>query len=141
MGQYVALLRGINVGGKNPIRMTELKACFEEHGFQSVVTYIQSGNVLFEARDSPSAHLTRRIEDMLGATFNYRASVVLRTRTQLRRIVEQAPDGFGTQPTRHRYDVLFLKPPLSAPVAITIVPTKAGVDRVSGGPGVLYSRA
>jgi uncharacterized protein (DUF1697 family) len=44
---YVALLRGINVGGKNLIKMPELKACFEVAGFQEVVTYIQSGNVLF----------------------------------------------------------------------------------------------
>jgi len=43
---YVALLRGINVGGKNLIKMSELKACFEVAGFQEVVTYIQSGNVL-----------------------------------------------------------------------------------------------
>ena len=138
MSQYVALLRGINVGGRNLIKMTELKACFEKHGFRMVVTYIQSGNVLFESRDSPSATLPRRIDDMLAATFTYRASVVLRTRKQLRNIVEQAPDRFGTQPERHRYDVLLLKSTLSAPAAIKRVPTKTGVDQVYAGPGVLY---
>ena len=50
MPTSVALLRGINVGGKNLIRMPALKACFEENGFDDVVTYIQSGNVLFTAR-------------------------------------------------------------------------------------------
>ena len=55
MGRYVALLRGINVGGKNLIKMADLKACFEEHGFERVVTYIQSGNVLFESGESSSA--------------------------------------------------------------------------------------
>jgi uncharacterized protein (DUF1697 family) len=49
MTEYVELLRGINVGGKNIIKMTELKACFEEMGFTVVVTYIPSGNVLFKA--------------------------------------------------------------------------------------------
>jgi uncharacterized protein (DUF1697 family) len=138
MSQYVALLRGINVGGKNLIKMTELKACFEKHGFRRAVTYIQSGNVLFESRDSPSATLPQRIEDMLAATFRCRANVVLRTRKQLRSIVEQAPDGFGTQLERYRYDVLFLNSPVSAQVAIKRVPIKAGVDQVYAGPGVLY---
>jgi uncharacterized protein (DUF1697 family) len=136
MGQYVALLRGINVGGKNLIKMTALKACLDDHGFRSVVTYIQSGNVLFESGDSSSAKLARRIEAILAATFDYRASVVLRTRQQLRSIVEQAPDRFGTQPARYRYDVIFLKPPLSAVVAIKSVPTKAGVDQAYAGSGV-----
>jgi uncharacterized protein (DUF1697 family) len=139
MGQYVALLRGINVGGKNPIKMSELKACVEDHGFRNVATYIQSGNVLFESSERSSAtRLAQRIEEMLASTFNYKPSVVLRTRGQLRRIVEQAPEGFGAQPTRFRYDVLFLKPPLGAAAAIRSVPTKAGVDKACAGTGVLY---
>ena len=52
MSQYVALLRGINVGGKNLIKMTELKICFEQQGFRDVTTYIQSGNVLFKSGES-----------------------------------------------------------------------------------------
>ena len=60
MGRYVALLRGINVGGKNLIKMTELKGCFEDHGFRNVATYIQSGNVLFESGERSSARLAQR---------------------------------------------------------------------------------
>lgn len=47
MQRYIALLRGINVGGKNKISMKELKAGFEELGFSNVVTYLNSGNVIF----------------------------------------------------------------------------------------------
>ncbi|NCP46313.1 MAG: DUF1697 domain-containing protein, partial [Flavobacteriales bacterium] len=47
MNQYLALLRGINVGGNNIIKMVDLKACFEKMGFTDVKTYIQSGNVIF----------------------------------------------------------------------------------------------
>jgi uncharacterized protein (DUF1697 family) len=61
MTRYVALLHGINVGGKNLIRMTDLRACFERLGFADVATYIQSGNVVFGATGA-SAALTRRIE-------------------------------------------------------------------------------
>jgi uncharacterized protein (DUF1697 family) len=138
MAHYLALLRGINVGGKNLIRMTELAACFVENGFGAVATYIQSGNVLFEAREPSATLLTRRLEEMLATRFDYRASVVVLDRRQLRRVVEQAPDGFGSRPTHQRYDVLFLKPPLTARVAVRTVPAAPGVDQVSAGPGVLY---
>ena len=73
MARYVALLRGINVGGKNPIGMPALKACFEEHGFEDVATYIQSGNVLFSARRASMSTFTSRIERMLSADFDYDA--------------------------------------------------------------------
>jgi uncharacterized protein (DUF1697 family) len=135
---YVALLRGINVGGKNLIKMPELKACFEAGGFKDVVTYIQSGNVLFRSAGG-SAALARRIEEMLTSTFGYQASVVLRSRAQLRAAVETAPEGFGVDPEVFRYDVIFLKEPLTARAALKSVPTRQGVDEVHAGRGVLYS--
>ena len=79
MTRYVALLRGINVGGKNLIKMTDLKACFEALGFENVSTYIQSGNVLFSANKSNQAKLTSRIEEALSKTFNYKSRVVVRS--------------------------------------------------------------
>ncbi len=139
MARYVALLRGINVGGKNLIPMASLKACFEEHGYEDVRTYIHSGNVVFSSALSNRAELTRRVEQMLGMTFDhYDASVVLLRRSQIRAIVDRAPKGFGTQPARYRYDVIFLKAPLTPRAAIKDVPTKEGVDRAWAGTGVLY---
>jgi uncharacterized protein (DUF1697 family) len=138
MGLHVALLRGINVGGKNLIKMTELKACFEDLGFENVATYIASGNVLFESGERSSAKLTMRIEEALSATFGYEATVVVRSRTQMRSIMERAPKGFGSQPARYRSDVIFLMPPLAGAAALRAVPTKPGVDQAYAGPGVLY---
>ena len=138
MGQYVALLRGINVGGANLIAMSELRACFEAHGFRGVATYIQSGNVLFESADARRAALTLRIEEMLAATFDYQASVVLRTRKQLQDVVSRAPEAFGAQPAKYRYDVIFLKEPLTASTVIKAVLTRQGVDQAHPGRGVLY---
>ena len=138
VSRNVALLRGINVGGKNLIKMTELKLCFEEQGFREVVTYIQSGNVLFTAGDLGPAKLTLRLEEALAAKFNYRAKVVVRSRKQLQAIVERAPDGFGAYPAKFRYDVIFLKEPLTASTAMKSVPTKEGVDQAHAGSGVLY---
>lgn len=113
MARYVALLRGINVGGKNVIKMVALKACFEDAGFKDVVTFIQSGNVLFTASASATS-LTKKIEALLGDAFNYQASVVLRSDKQLQEAVGNAPKGFGSQPAKYRYDVIFLKEPMTA---------------------------
>lgn len=138
MVRYVALLRGINVGGNNLIKMADLKACFDRHGYEGVTTYIQSGNVVFSAARAGLSQLTERIEGMLAESFDYDASVVLRTQTQMRTIVEGAPEGFGAEPDRYRDDVIFLKPPLTPPTAMRSVRTRDGVDRAWTGPGVLY---
>ena len=138
MTLYVALLRGINVGGNNLIKMPALKACFERHGFRNVATYIQSGNVLFSAPGSAQAALERRLEALLSETFGYRANVVLRSSKQMQNIVRSAPEGFGTKPEKYRYDVIFLKAPVTAPSALKLVPMKEGVDQAHAGKGVLY---
>ena len=138
MPTYVALLRGINVGGKNLIKMPALKACFEANGFEDVATYIQSGNVLFRSAGSGTAALARRIEELLTTTFGYPARVVLRSHGQMRGVVEGAPKGFGSDPATYRYDVIFLKEPLSAKAAIGSVPTNPTVDTAHAGTSVLY---
>jgi uncharacterized protein (DUF1697 family) len=128
MSRYLVLLRGINVGGKNLIGMPALKAAFEAAGFGDVVTYIQSGNVLVSSGERGAA-LVPRGEALLSKAFDYSASVVVLSSTQLRRVVEHAPDGFGTRPERFRYDVLFLKAPLTAAQALARVPVNPDVDR------------
>lgn len=137
MGVYVALLRGINVGGKNLIKMPALKECFEAGGFDDVATYIQSGNVLFRATGSATA-LAERIEKILTKSFDYQATVVVRTRAQMRATVENAPPGFGADPKRYLCDVVFLKEPLTASTALNQVPLREEVDEAWAGRGVLY---
>ena len=135
---YLALLRGINVGGKNIIKMADLRSCFEAEGFRDVATYIQSGNVIFRSSSIGLRTLTNRIEEMLAVAFDYEASVVMRSRKQMRSVVADAPAGFGEQPQAYRYDVIFLKAPLTATAAMEGVPTRPGVDDAWAGSGVLY---
>lgn len=135
---FLALLRGINVGGKNVIRMADLRACFERAGFGDVVTYIQSGNVVFSAPVAGAATLADRTEAMLSEAFDYRARVVVRSASQMRAVIDSAPRGFGARPQEFRYDVIFLKEPLSASSAMAVVDPKPGVDRAYAGDGVLY---
>ena len=134
---YVALLRGINVGGKNIVRMADLRAAFEDAGYAAVSTYIQSGNVLFESGGPPAA-LESDIETMLDRAFGLSLVVVVRSHHQLRNVVDRAPDGFGTAPNVHHSDVIFLKAPLSSRQALRAVDLRDGVDQAWPGTGVLY---
>jgi uncharacterized protein (DUF1697 family) len=135
---YLTLLRGINVGGNNLIKMAALRECFEQSGFDDVSTYIASGNVLFRSRAADVKRLTRKIERMISDAFPYNAKVVVVSHDQMRAIVEKAPKGFGKKPDRFLSDVIFLRPPLSVAEAMEEVDTREGVDEAAAGDGVLY---
>jgi uncharacterized protein (DUF1697 family) len=134
----VALIRGINVGGNNLIRMPALKKCFEVQGFRDVATYIQSGNVLFTAGRSSQPTMTTQIEKALAKTFACQLRVVLRSLEQMKATVEGAPTGFGMRPAEFRYDVIFLKHPLTPAEAMKSVAVNPDVDGVFAGDGALY---
>ncbi|WP_330372803.1 DUF1697 domain-containing protein [Lacrimispora celerecrescens] len=87
---YTALLRGINVGGKNKIKMAELRQLLEEAGLTRVETYIQSGNVIFEAEDGEEK-LKEKIENKIREKFGLSVSVILRTSGQLEQIIRNCP--------------------------------------------------
>ena len=125
---YLALLRGINVGGNNLIKMADLKSCFEKMKFTSVKTYIQSGNVIFQSTEKSAEKLTDQIEKTLSKQFNYHGKIVLVSAKQIKKIIAEAPAKFGTQPDKFRYNVIFLKPPLTAKEAFPQLSIKEGVD-------------
>jgi len=135
--RYVALLRGINVGGKNIIGMKDLKATMEAHGLDNVSTYIQSGNVLFET-DRPATSLEGEIEGALEKAFKVPLVVVVRSHRQLKAVIDKAPAGFGTDPDTYHSDAVFLKAPLTAQQVMGIVALRDGVDQAWPGNGVVY---
>lgn len=135
---YVALLRGINVGGNNVIKMVALREAFEALGYTAVTTYIASGNVVFTAKAGAKAALTKTIEAALARTFGYEAKVVVVTAKELAAVVAEAPAGFGKRPARYRYDVLFVKPPLRARVAVKDFEVAPGVDEIAVGKHAVY---
>lgn len=137
--QYIALLRGINVGGNHIIRMADLKACFMEMGFQDVRTYIQSGNVLFYTNSSQKPpQIADTIEKNLSSQFDYTSQVMLVSHDHMKKVVAGAPSGFGQQPDLYRYDVLFLKTPLTAAKALKDIQLRENIDNAQGGDGVVY---
>ncbi len=134
--QYLALLRGINVGGKNLIKMADLRAALEAMGFTDVETYIQSGNALFRAPRQRRDELAARIESGLGRRFDTGLKVVLLTKGQLKAVIEGAPRGFGAE--SHLCDVIFLRKPLTVKKAFSVLEFRPDVDSAWPGPGVIY---
>jgi uncharacterized protein (DUF1697 family) len=89
--RYVALLRGINVGGKTLIKMADLKECVESLAFDDVSTYIASGNVLFASEERDTAKLERKIEGAVEKRFHLPVKVVVLDRAAYARIVKAIP--------------------------------------------------
>lgn len=103
---YVALLRGINVGGNSKVDMPRLKALFEDLGCKNVSTYINSGNVIFEDNRSPN-ELDTLIEGGIEKEFELKVRVVLRDFQNIRKLCQEIPADW-TNDTKQKTDVLFL---------------------------------
>lgn len=134
----MALLRGINVGGKNIIKMADLRRAFTALGCMDVTTYIQSGNVLFESKVDNTQTLCFSIEQALAKEFTGMFPVIVLTRAQLETVVRHAPPAFGGDPARYRYDVAFVRPPARADLILPTISLKPGVDEAFERNGVLY---
>lgn len=90
MSIFIAFIRGINVGGKNRIKMAELKHMLEASGLMGVETYIQSGNVIFESSEKGEI-LRKKIEDGLDKNFGISTLVILRTAGELEQLIQDCP--------------------------------------------------
>jgi uncharacterized protein (DUF1697 family) len=111
--RYIALLRGINVGGGNLMSMADLKAVFAGLGFENVASYINSGNFAFDTRKAAEAKLVEIIEDAVEAKFGKRIDVMVREQKDIERIIAANP--FEGQYESHKHmHVLFLKEPMPA---------------------------
>ncbi|MFB9327632.1 DUF1697 domain-containing protein [Paenibacillus aurantiacus] len=91
MQVYIALLRGINVSGHNKIPMAELRLMFQGMGHGRAQTYIQSGNVVFEAEAEEAPALALRIEDAIESRFGFRVRVMIRTAEEWDAIIRDCP--------------------------------------------------
>ena len=96
MPVYVAMLRGINVGGHHLIKMDRLRASCEALGFKQVKTYIQSGNIVFTAANTSPGALSKKIEAEILAEFGFSINVICRTAGELERTISKNP--FVSQP-------------------------------------------
>jgi uncharacterized protein (DUF1697 family) len=134
-------LRGINVGGKNKVPMSELKNCLEELGFSNVSTYIASGNVILESDKHPT-EIKDWIEKAMPSRFKLHGElikVLVLSRNQLQAVIDNKPKGFGEQPMKYHSDAIFLMD-IDSAQAMQVFDPREGVDKVWPGDGVIYSQ-
>jgi len=110
MTKYAALLRGINVGGKNTVSMPILKSAFENAGFLSVSTYINSGNVLFSTSCEDISELKQKCEKIIQDTFSLTIPVMIITENTLDDVLAHAPNWWDDD-KEFVHNAIFLLPP------------------------------
>lgn len=91
MSVIVSLLRGVNLAAHNRIKMDALRAIYESLGLRDAQTYLQSGNVLFRAEKRDLTALAKRIEEAIEESFGFRSAVILRTPSELKRVIARNP--------------------------------------------------
>jgi uncharacterized protein (DUF1697 family) len=113
MKRYIALLRGVNVSGKNKVPMAELKRGFDALGYSDVVTCLNSGNVAFTCAEEEESALSRAAEAMLMGWFGLEIPVFVIAQEALRGLLTQAPDWWGSEGKEVYDNLIFLLPPLT----------------------------
>ena len=139
--RYITLLRGVNVGGKNKVIMSELKKYLEELGFSNVSTYIASGNVILDSEKDPE-EIKFLIETVLPEKFKLDGEfikVLVLSRDQIQAIMDNKPEDFGEQPDTYHSDAIFLIEK-SVDQVIKVFNPREGVDKIWPGNGVIYSQ-
>ena len=123
---HVALLRGINVGGKNKVEMPRLRGAFEAAGMQQVSTYINTGNVIFAAADSPDP---RTLEHAITEEFGLEIPVLLRSHRAMQEVTTAVPDDWAND-DRMKCDVMFLWEDVDRPELVDELDRREDIDDV-----------
>jgi Uncharacterized protein conserved in bacteria len=113
MKTYIALLRGINVGGKNKISMPELRKGFNDIGFFDVSTYINSGNVVFSSDIENKSELINKVESMIYKQFELNIPVTVLSAVELANIFINAPEWWNTSNKEIYDNTVFVIPPMT----------------------------
>ena len=136
---YVALLRGINVGGKNKVDMKQLKAVFEDAGMKSVRTYINSGNVIFSSSIRSRARLASLFEEEIAQRFGFKVEVVVRDIKSMRAVVKAIPSKW-TNDDKMKCDVMFLWSDVNRPSVLKELKIKPEMEDVKYESGAIIWR-
>ncbi len=133
---YVALLRGINVGGNNKIPMKELKKTFEKRELKSVTTYINSGNVAFEFEARENEDLELLLNQAILEDFQLDISVMIRSMNEYEKLMERLPEHWKND-SDMKSEVLFLSEPFDGEETLEELTIKPGIDTVLYVPGAI----
>ena len=133
---FVALLRGVNVGGNNMISMSSLKKSFEALGFPHVTTYINSGNIIFTTKEKDARKLEKRIEQMLSKEYELGSRVVVRSLPEMEQLVKNLPRSWSAD-SRWRYNVIFLRHSIDSEAILADLPANSEIEEIVYRPGAL----
>jgi len=137
MNRYVALIRGINVGGNNKVSMAELKTQLTASGFSDVTSYINSGNIIFRHASTNKVALVATFEQLLKHTFGVTTFVAVIEASELHHAYEHAPDWWGGSDAKH--NVLFvIAPATSAEVMQSVGDAKPEYEKVAAYEQVIF---
>lgn len=134
--KYVALLRGINVGGNNKISMSELKAACDHIGFTNVSTYINSGNIIFESNTTLESEITQQLEQAISSTFGLNIPVITVQEKRFLSVANNIPDTWHNDAAT-KCDVLFLWHEIDNAEILQTLAIKPLVDQVIYIPGAI----
>jgi uncharacterized protein (DUF1697 family) len=134
---YVALLRGVNVGGNRNIAMSALKKSFEQLGLVDVSTYINSGNVLFRSKDTDTRRLERRIERMLANEYRLESRVLIRSFADMAKLLARWPADWNDRDEHWKYNVIFLSRAIDSRRILKGLHPKPEIEKVVYVPGTL----
>lgn len=137
--QFVALLRGINVGGKNKIQMAKLKSLFENLGFQDVKTYINSGNVIFNSSKKDQIKFCMQIEEAIQKEFGFPVPTIIKSTTQLQSIAKAIPQNWQNN-SEVKCDVLFLWDEVDSPKTLKLLNLNPEIEDYLYTPGAIIWR-
>lgn len=129
MIKYVALLRGINVGGNNKVEMKKLKEVMEDLSFSKVSTYINSGNVFFESKYLNKIKLAKDIEVAISKKFGFKVPVVVRNESDIKKLLNKIPKQWVND-TEQKTDILFLWEKFDNKKTLRLLNKVEGVDNL-----------
>ncbi|HYE11969.1 MAG TPA: DUF1697 domain-containing protein [Patescibacteria group bacterium] len=133
---YVALLRGINVGGNNKVDMKLLKETFIQIGMESVITYINSGNVVFIDRKHTKAEIASLLEQAILRDFNLAIKVLIRSIDDFEPMMKILPQSWKND-NDMKCDVLFLWEEIDKETLLAELEIKPNIDSVKYSPGAI----
>ncbi|WP_342429604.1 DUF1697 domain-containing protein [Neobacillus sp. FSL H8-0543] len=133
---FIALLRGINVGGKNKIDMKLLKQTFEQVGMNDVVTYINTGNIIFTNKSASKTELSCILEEAINKDFGLEIKVVVRSVDDVREIINAIPETWKNDQDM-KSDVMFLWDEMDDESVLENLVIKPNIDRVKYVPGAI----
>jgi len=136
--KYIALLRGINVGGNNKVSMAQLKESFESAEFLNVVTYINSGNVIFDTVEQDLPDLVHLCESVIEKDFGFRVICAVITAKELEASIAAAPDWWGLDDADKHNAIFVIAPAKPSEIIESVGDAKPEYEKVASEGSIIF---